>query len=426
MTRNSLALVLAGGLLVMAESEAFGRGRVGGIAPARAGSASVRHSASVGSFGAGTSSSARRTVVGPAGGVRSAGAASGSYTTARGTNVSYGGAGRSVSGPLGGTAGRGVGGVQVTTPGGQTATKVGRAGGAVGPGGVAVGGRSSAAATTGPRGTAATVSGGRTAIGPAGAVHTGYRGGAAVGPLGVAAGGSRVGVATGRYGTYHVSSSALRTRGGYVRSGFRYYNAFSPTWYTRYPGAWFAAGWTAGRVWIVATWPTMVAYCGFPQQPIYIDYGTTVVYEGDTVYIDGEKAASAEQYAQQATQIADAGRAAKPPEKEDFQPLGVFALVRGEEETSDKIFQLAVNKEGVIRGNYYDAIADNTLPVYGSVDKKTQRAAWSIGDKKDVVFEAGIANLTQEETPALVHYGKDNTQQFTLVRVEKPPEEKKD
>jgi hypothetical protein len=153
---------------------------------------------------------------------------------------------------------------------------------------------------------------------------------------------------------------------------------------------------------------------------VYYDYGTTVVYQGDTVYINGEQAATAEQYAQQATEFSNAGRAAKPPEDEEWQSLGVFALVRGEEQTSDKMFQLAVNKNGVIRGNYYDAFADNTLPVYGSVDKKTQRAAWSVGEKQDVVFEAGIANLTREETPVLVHYGKDNTQQFTLVRVEQP------
>ena len=83
-------------------------------------------------------------------------------------------------------------------------------------------------------------------------------------------------------------------------------------------------------------------------------------------------------------------------------------------------FQLAVNKGGVVRGNYYDAVADNTLPVYGSVDPRTQRVAWSIGEKKDVVFEAGIANLTRDETPILVHYGKDNTQQFTLIRLQQP------
>jgi hypothetical protein len=104
----------------------------------------------------------------------------------------------------------------------------------------------------------------------------------------------------------------------------------------------------------------------------------------------------------------------------------VFALVKGDEQESDKIFQLAINKDGIIRGNYYDAIADNNMPVYGSVDKKTQRAAWSIGEKKEVVFEAGIANLTNLESPVLVHYGKDNTQQFTLIRINNPDAGKKE
>jgi hypothetical protein len=94
--------------------------------------------------------------------------------------------------------------------------------------------------------------------------------------------------------------------------------------------------------------------------------------------------------------------------------------VRGKEQTFDKIFQLAVNMDGALRGNHYDAFADSALLVYGSVDKEVRRAAWSIGDKQEVVFEAGIANLTRDEAPVLVHYGRDNTQQFTLVRVEKP------
>jgi len=81
---------------------------------------------------------------------------------------------------------------------------------------------------------------------------------------------------------------------------------------------------------------------------------------------------------------------------------------------------LALDKSGTLRGNYYNALSETTLPVYGSVDAKTQRAAWSIGDKKDVVYEAGLSNLTQEATPCLVHFGKDKTQQLTLVRIEPP------
>jgi len=95
-----------------------------------------------------------------------------------------------------------------------------------------------------------------------------------------------------------------------------------------------------------------------------------------------------------------------------------LCLVQGDEKTSNNVFQLAVNKDGVIRGNYYDGLTDATTPVYGSVDKKSQRAAWTIGKKKDRVFEAGIYNLTKGETPVLIHIGTDRTQQMLLVRVE--------
>jgi hypothetical protein len=88
------------------------------------------------------------------------------------------------------------------------------------------------------------------------------------------------------------------------------------------------------------------------------------------------------------------------------------------------VFQLAVNKAGTIRGNYYNALADTTLPVYGSVDQKTQRAAWTVGERKEPIYETGFANLTKSETTMLVHFGKDRTQQWTLIRVEQPAEMK--
>jgi hypothetical protein len=69
-------------------------------------------------------------------------------------------------------------------------------------------------------------------------------------------------------------------------------------------------------------------------------------------------------------------------------------------------------------------VADNTLPVYGSVDRKTRRAAWSIGEKKDIVFEAGLNNLTRNETVVLVHFGQDRSEQMVLVRLEEPTDGK--
>ncbi len=100
---------------------------------------------------------------------------------------------------------------------------------------------------------------------------------------------------------------------------------------------------------------------------------------------------------QQATTLADQGQTADAPDSGEWQPLGVFSLVQGDETTSNNLFQLAVNKQDIIRGNYYDGLMDTTTPVYGSVDKKNQRAAWTIGKKNDRVFETGIYNLTKPE-----------------------------
>ena len=53
-----------------------------------------------------------------------------------------------------------------------------------------------------------------------------------------------------------------------------------------------------------------------------------------------------------------------------------------------------------------------------------QRAAWNVGDRKTPVYEAGIANLTKEETTMLVDYSLERSMQFTLVRIEEPQEKK--
>ena len=55
-----------------------------------------------------------------------------------------------------------------------------------------------------------------------------------------------------------------------------------------------------------------------------------------------------------------------------------------------------------------------------SAQALSQRAAWTVGDKQTPVYEAGIANLTKDETTMLVHFGEGKSQQLTLVRLEKP------
>jgi hypothetical protein len=175
--------------------------------------------------------------------------------------------------------------------------------------------------------------------------------------------------------------------------------------------------------WAWVPYATVATFCGYPAEPVIYDYGSTVVYEDNRVYYNAKPVATAEEYATQATAIAVAAHAAKPGEKDEWQPLGVFAIIQGDEKEANNVFQIAINKDGVIRGNYYNGLTDAATPIYGSVDKKTQRAAWIIGEKKDTVYETGFGNLSQPETSMLVHFGKERTQQWMLVRLE-PPKDK--
>jgi hypothetical protein len=438
MKRLIVFAFLLGLLMFAGDSDSVsGRGRGGGGGRAGGGRAGggVVHS-----YGGGGAAARTTTpVVGARGGSGQVNRGTGSYTTKGGATVNYRGAtaGGTTAGGVSGA--RHVGGVQVTGPGGNTATHLGRSGAAVGPGGNAVAGRSGGTVGTGPGGNAfASRYQGGVAIGPQGAAAGGARVGAVRGPGGTAVGGTRAGaavgpygavagrtaVATGTRGTYYRSTTAIRNQGVYVRRSIASYPCFRAGWYRQYPGAWFAAGWTANAVWRAATWPAFVNY-GYPAQPVYYDYGSNVVYQDDGVYYNGDKVYSAEEYAQKATTIADDGRAAKVTKEEDWLPLGVFAMVQGDETTSNHIFQLSINKQGVIRGNYYDAVTDSTSLVYGSADKTTMRAAWTVGDRKTPVYEVGLANLTKDATTMLVHYSADRTEQFSLVRVEAPPDDKK-
>ncbi|MBI2808759.1 MAG: protocadherin [Planctomycetes bacterium] len=427
-------VLLLGFLAFVPGSESQGRGRGGG------GFSRGFSGGAVHSYGGGGGYAARgsTSVFGSHGGSAQVNRGGGSYTTQRGGTVQYRGASAHGTTPGGVSGGRYAGGVKVTTPGGQTVGKVGRGGAAVGPGGNAVAGRSGATFGSGPGGSFATRYQGGVAIGPHGAAVGGTRVGAVHGASGTVVGGTRTGASVGHYGavagrttvattnrgTYYRSTTAIRTQGAYVRHGVAAYPCFRAGWYAQYPGAWLAAGWTANAVWRAATWSACASY-GYPAQPVYYDYGTNVVYQDDGVYVDGQKAATPQQYAQQATKLADSGKAAKVTKEEEWLPLGVFAMVQGEETTSNHIFQLSVNKQGVIRGNYYDAVTDTTAQVYGSADKKTQRAAWTVGDRKTPVYEAGLANLTKDATTMLVHYSPERSQQFSLVRVEEPKEDKK-
>lgn len=393
-------------------SDSWGRSGLDSFGGSRESSFSGSRSESFGGWSHSGEFSGSRSGEFQAGGGRAAGGSSydRSYTGSRGGSYSASGERNWAAGPRG-AAGESSRDVTATGPGGRSYSSSAERGAAVGPYGRYVGGSRGSATATGPRGTAS--AGWQSAFAGSGHFST---------DLGLshyssfgAAGASGWGHSTTFWSHSYVTGHAATIRGSFGYSG-----AFRPAWYTAHPGCWIAPGWAAGAAWVAATWPAITGWCSIPAAPINYDFGNNVVIQNNAVYVNGQDTGTAADYATQATTIADKGQQADPPPETEWKALGVYSLTQGDEEQSNYVFQLAVSKAGVIRGNYYDGLMDSTTPVYGSVDPKTQLAAWTIGKKNDRVFEAGVSNLTAAECPVLIHLGKDRTQQWMLVRQEQP------
>jgi len=203
-----------------------------------------------------------------------------------------------------------------------------------------------------------------------------------------------------------------------IRRNFNNYFIFTPGWYRRYPAAWYPAAWVYGDAWTVASWAALAAWLDARgPAPVYYDYGNNIVYQDNSVYLNNQDIGTATQYYDQAQNLASQGSDEPADVGEKWMPLGVFALSDANQTAANMILELAVNKQGVVRGNYTNTATGQTLPVHGSVDKKTQRVAWTIGDNTSTVFETGLYNLTKDEAPALVHFGQDRTEQWLMVRL---------
>lgn len=187
------------------------------------------------------------------------------------------------------------------------------------------------------------------------------------------------------------------------------------------------ARWHVNRPYRWATWAVLGSWYGVAGGGQYYDYGSggNCYYEDDTVYYEGEPIATAEEYADQAMGFAEAGagvidETVASNTDIEWMPLGVFALVHEEDGNPTFFMQLQIAKDGTISGTYVNSVKDTTQTIQGSVDKKSQRAAWTVGDNSNTVIETGLYNLTKDEAPALIHFGTEKTQEWLLVRMEDP------
>lgn len=163
------------------------------------------------------------------------------------------------------------------------------------------------------------------------------------------------------------------------------------------------------------------------NDPWYYDYGYggNVVYTNGGVYVADTYVGTPVEYAQSAAVLAtvdpnDIDRDGQA----DWLALGTFALVTNRDARDpEMIVQLAVDKNGIISGTFFDRERDEAFAVTGRVDRDTQRVAFRIDDNPDIVYETGMYNLTQQQTPVLVHDGSREMRTSLLVRLDLPEDE---
>jgi hypothetical protein len=182
------------------------------------------------------------------------------------------------------------------------------------------------------------------------------------------------------------------------------------------------SAWAITRPFAWASWDSVGSWCGYSVEPTSYSYGEDVYYADDQVYSGDQPVATAEEYAEQAATIASS-EPSETPEKSDWLPLGVFALTQdGQASGSDPslYMQLAISKQGVISGTLNNTLTAKVQQLEGMADKESQRVAWGVVDQQRPIMETGLSNLTQDASPALIHFADGQTQQWLMVRIPEP------
>ena len=61
----------------------------------------------------------------------------------------------------------------------------------------------------------------------------------------------------------------------------------------------------------------------------------------------------------------------------------------------------------------------DSFEVQGTIDQKSQRAAWGPVDESWPIMETGIYNLTENEA-CVLHFEDGQTQEWTMIRLDEP------
>lgn len=108
--------------------------------------------------------------------------------------------------------------------------------------------------------------------------------------------------------------------------------------------------------------------------------------------------------------------AADPAGDAKFLPLGVFSIAPEGQTEAAALVHLAVSKDGIVRGTYYDLKTDKDQTVHGAVNKENHSVAFTLGKGK-TVYQTWLEDLIEEQSgPVTVKTGEGPSQTWTIAR----------
>jgi hypothetical protein len=154
--------------------------------------------------------------------------------------------------------------------------------------------------------------------------------------------------------------------------------AFTSDWYAKHPQAWRPAN-SSADWWKTADVATITAWLGQP-----VTAAGTAADTAGAVATAGRADVGADGL--RSVLVLPAGHQnAVGPADSDWLPLGVFAVVPpGTQDTAQahNYQQLAVDRQGAIKGNFYDTLSGTIQPITGTVDRtmlNSSKASWTVG-----------------------------------------------
>ena len=173
---------------------------------------------------------------------------------------------------------------------------------------------------------------------------------------------------------------------------------FSVQWYNDHPHAWHHRHHHDHDAWQIATAAGVLGWLGWHGNH---PHHTTVIYEPfpvEAIYVEGQPAFD--------------------PNAGQWMTLGVYSLLTGSGDSGTRMLELAIDKHGHIRGNYFDMITNVTYTLTGRIHEPTHYVQWTLDKNKQFTFYTPLSQLTQPEGIVHVRFPSGQKEQWEIVRME--------